>query len=95
MIRHVVFFTALHQSDLQRVEDGLRLLENNPHGRVKISRNMRKDDLSTEIDLVVYGEFADEAELAAYKAHPIYQQSIDSVRPLRDLRIVADFVADV
>ena len=44
-------------------------------------------------DFVVYGEFEDEAALSAFKAHPIYQKSIDIVRPLRDLRMSADFLS--
>jgi quinol monooxygenase YgiN len=40
---------------------------------------------------VVYGEFEDAAALAAYKAHPAYQASIDIVRPIREMRIAADF----
>jgi len=40
---------------------------------------------------VVYGEFTDAAALAAYKAHPLYQESIRRVRPLRELRMAADF----
>jgi quinol monooxygenase YgiN len=39
----------------------------------------------------VYAEFKDEAALAAYKAHPIYQVSIAKVRPLRELRLAVDF----
>ena len=31
--------------------------------------------------------------LAAYKAHPLYEESIRRVRPLRDQRIAADFTA--
>jgi quinol monooxygenase YgiN len=42
---------------------------------------------------VVYAEFEDEAALAAYKAHPVYDQCTARVRPLRDLRIAADFTA--
>jgi len=40
---------------------------------------------------VVYGEFADEAALTAYRTHPLYQESIRRVRPLRDTRVAADF----
>jgi quinol monooxygenase YgiN len=56
---------------------------------------MKTDQLGTEIDLVVYGEFDDEAALAAYKTHPDYQRSIERVRPIRELRIAADFDSDV
>jgi hypothetical protein len=95
VIRHVVFFSVRDGADLDRAEAGLRLLERNPHAiRVAIRRNLRCDDLSGEVDLVVYGEFADRAALAAYKAHPTYTDSIAEVRPLRDLRIAADFDLD-
>lgn len=43
--------------------------------------------------MVVYGEFDSEAELAAYKAHDLYLQSIERVRPLRELRFAADYSA--
>lgn len=92
MIRHVVFFSVPHTSDLEAVETGLRLLETNPHAtRLVIRRNLKSDSWSREVDFVVYGEFADEAALAAYKAHPIYAEATRRVRPLRDLRIAADF----
>ncbi len=94
MIRHVVFFSVPAARDLDEVEAGLRLLETNPHAdRLTIRRNLKRDSWSQEVDFVVYGEFADEAALAAYKAHPIYEESIRRVRPLRDLRIAADFEA--
>lgn len=40
---------------------------------------------------MVYGEFEDEAALAAYKAHPLYRQSIERVRPIREMRLAADY----
>ena len=39
---------------------------------------------------MVYGEFADAAALAAYKAHPIYEETTRRVRPMRELRLSAD-----
>jgi quinol monooxygenase YgiN len=92
VIRHVVFFSVRDPADFDTVEAGLKILETNPHAqRLVIRRNLRRDGLSGEVDLVVYGEFADEAALDAYKAHPTYARSIAVVRPLRDLRIAADF----
>jgi quinol monooxygenase YgiN len=92
LIRHVVFFSVRDPADLDTVEAGLKILERNPHAlRLAIRRNLRRDGLSGEIDLVVYGEFADEAALAAYKDHPTYAESIAVVRPLRELRFAADF----
>ena len=95
MIRHVVFFSVRDPADLDAAEAGLRILESNPHAsRLAIRRNLRRDGLSGEVDLVVYGEFADETALEAYKADPTYERSIAVVRPLRDLRIAADFDFD-
>ena len=55
-----------------------------------VRRNTQSDALSSEVDVVVYAEFASEQDMDAYKAHPLYQESIRRVRPLRDLRIAAD-----
>jgi hypothetical protein len=91
-IRHVVFFSAKNKDDVSRITDGLSLLSQIPHSEVfEVRQNTRDDQLSGEVDVVVYAEFASAEALAAYKAHPIYQQSIDVVRPLRELRIAADF----
>jgi quinol monooxygenase YgiN len=91
MIRHIVFFTA-QTGEIERVRAGLSLLTGNPHASIlEIGTNVKSDQLGNEVDLVVYGEFEDEAALAAYKAHPIYQASIDIVRPIREIRMAADF----
>jgi len=96
MIRHIVFFSVKDQADRDRVEQGLKLLAATPHARnFEIGRNLNHDAISEPVDFVVYGEFEDEAALAAYKADPLYQRSIDIVRPLRELRIAADFVSAV
>ena len=94
MIRHIVFFSAKDQKDRARVEEGLQMLGDTPHASFfEIGRNINHDAISEQVDFVVYGEFDDEAALAAYKADPLYQRSIDIVRPLRELRIAADFVS--
>ncbi len=95
MIRHIVFFSVKDKADLQTVLNGLRLLCNIPvrGGRVEISENLHTDALSDDVDIVVYGEFDDQAALDAYKAHQLYQDSIAIVRPLRELRIAADVMA--
>jgi hypothetical protein len=91
-IRHVVLFSAKDQGDVARIVDGLSMLKNIPHASVfEVVQNHRVDALSGEIDVVVYAEFADDAALQAYKAHQIYQDAIAIVRPLRDMRIAADF----
>lgn len=94
MLRHIVFFKARTPADREAVFAGLRLLEANPHAlRLEVGRNINCDAISAEVDFVVYGEFADAAQLDAFKRHPLYQQSIERVRPLRELRIAADFHA--
>ena len=91
-IRHVVFFSVADKNDIDRVVDGLLMLKNIPQSSVfEVVQNSRVDELSGETDVIVYAEFVDDAALQAYKAHPIYQQAIDVVRPLREMRIAADF----
>lgn len=91
MIRHIVFFSAQDRADLDRIEAGLKLLEGIEGPRLlEVRRNLRRDQLGNEIDIVVYGEFRDTAALDAYKAHPLYAEAIGIVRPLRELRFAAD-----
>lgn len=94
MIRHIVFFSARDRQDLETIRAGLSLLTEIPYAaRLEIGENVKTDQLGSEVDLVVYGEFADEAALAAYKAHENYQRSIEIVRPLREMRVAADYDA--
>lgn len=96
MIRHIVFFTVPEPENAAAVLAGLSILTQNPHAlKLEIGTNLKSDRLGSEVDFIVYGEFADEAALAAYKAHPLYQQSIDLVRPLREMRIAADYETSV
>lgn len=93
MIRHIVFFTA-SADKLDAVVDGLNLLRQVPHSdHFEVVRNDKVDLYGNEVDVVVYAEFADEAALAAYKAHPLYAEATRRVRPLRELRYAADFKA--
>lgn len=96
MIRHVVFFSAKDQKDRETVYAGLCILKDIPDSiRLEIGRNFQSDAISPGgPDFIVYGEFEDEAQLAAYKAHPLYQKSINIVRPLRDMRVAADFLSE-
>ena len=92
MIRHIVFFTARDRGDVETIRDGLAVLADIPHAlKLEVAFNKKTDQLGNDVDLVVYGEFENEAALAAYKAHPLYQKSIDLVRPLRELRLAADY----
>ena len=92
MIRHIVFFSARRKEDVEAVRDGLMALGKIPHSSLfEVTLNTKVDPLSDAIDVVVYAEFEDDAALAAYKAHPLYQRSIELVRPLREIRMAADY----
>jgi hypothetical protein len=92
LIRHIVLFSAKRAEDIDTILAALKRLREIPEAtRLEVVRNARMDQLSGEIDIIVHGEFADEAALARYKAHPIYQETIRVVRPLRDLRIAVDY----
>lgn len=94
MIRHIVFFTAKQRANLDRIVEGLELLGQIPHSEhFEVVRNFKVDQFGNDVDVIVYAEFADEAALAAYKAHPIYAEATRRVRPLRELRYAADFKA--
>ena len=92
MIRHIVLFTAKNKADIDRIVNGLSILTAIPHvRRLEIGRNRKADQFDNDIDVVVYGEFENEAELSAYKAHELYKESIERVRPLRQMRVAADY----
>ncbi|TNB47032.1 Dabb family protein [Martelella lutilitoris] len=92
MIRHIVFFSVPEGGDADQIETGLSILTENPHASVlEIGRNTRSDLYDEKVDFVVYGEFEDEAALAAYREHPLYKKSTALVRPLREMRMAADY----
>lgn len=94
MIRHFVFFTAKADANVELIRDGLSILTAIPHAiTLEIAINRKSDPISSEVDIVVYGEFQDDAALAAYKAHDLYAEAIRLVRPLRELRLAADYDA--
>lgn len=93
MIRHIVFFSA-RDGDVERVRAGLTDLARIPHSQFfEVALNSKVDPLSDEIDIVVYAEFADQAALSAYKAHPLYAETTAKVKPMRELRFSADFAS--
>lgn len=95
MIRHIVFFSAKRKEDVQAIRSGLLALGTIPHSsHFEVTINTKVDPLCDAIDLVVYAEFADEAALAAYKAHPTYDETTRKVRPMREMRFSADVVAE-
>jgi len=92
MIRHFVFFSAKTQENIELIRQGLSILTDIPHAlTLEIAENRKSDPLSSEVDIVVYGEFRDAAALAAYKSHELYAEAIRRVRPLREMRIAADY----
>jgi len=94
VIRHIVFFSAREPTQVGPIRAGLSRLGEIPHSiRFEVADNAKVDPFANQIDVVVYAEFASEADLAAYKAHPIYREVTEQVRPLRDLRFTADIAA--
>ncbi|MEX1235191.1 MAG: Dabb family protein [Roseovarius sp.] len=95
MIRHIVFFSAGADHSVEEVREGLMMLASIPHAdHFEVGRNFQSDAISQDApDVVVYAEFADEAALAAFKAHPTYAACTARVRPMREMRIAADFKA--
>ena len=92
MIRHIVLFSARDPAEIEAIQAALSRLREIPDARrLEVARNAKRDGLSSEIDLVVYGEFDDYAALDRYKAHPLYGETIAVVRPRRELRIAVDF----
>lgn len=93
MIRHVVLFSARRRADVETIARTLRGYSEIPGVQaLEVGLNRKSDPLSDEADVVLTALFADDAALAAYKAHPIYLAGIAAIRPLRDMRIAADFV---
>lgn len=91
-IRHVVFFSSKKPQDIDLIMTGLSILQQIPHHRhFEVSRNLGQDTFANDVDVVVYAEFESTEQMAAYRAHPIYQKCIEIVRPLREMRIAADF----
>ena len=90
VIRHFVFFSA-HPGQLDVVYEGLKILEDIPHADlVEVRLNDKLDQLSNEVDVVVYAEFGSDDALLQFKAHPLCQETIERVRPNREPRLVAD-----
>lgn len=91
MIRHIVFFTL---KDAAKAEDAISHLER--LGTIPgatnfiVRRNAKADQIANDVDIVVYGEFADLKALETYKKHPTYADVTSIVRPMRELRYAAD-----
>ncbi len=96
MIRHVVFFSVKDRADLETVYDGLSILGGTgEYAHFEVGRNLRTDQISPDgPDFIVYAEFEDSDQMQRFKDHALYQESIRIVRPLRDMRIAADFLSN-
>lgn len=93
MIRHIVFFTV-SSHNLAAARAGLERLGAIPHAKLfEVGVNLKRDLYGNEVDLIVYAEFETVADLDAYKAHPLYREVTEAVRPLRNTRAAADFVS--
>jgi len=91
LIRHIVFFTV-PADKVDEVRDGLSMLAGIPQALAfEVGINMKRDLFDNEVDLIVYAEFENAKTLDAFNAHPLYQASIDIVKPLRKMRIAADY----
>lgn len=96
MIRHIVFFSAARAENRDSIKQGLLQLARIPEClHFEVGENSKRDGLSQEVDFVVYAEFADYDALERYKQHVIYEQAIQVVRPLREMRIAVDFESAV
>lgn len=94
MIRHIVFFTV-PEANREAVRKGLSGLTAISHAqKLEIGENVKRDQWGNSVDFIVYGEFENEEALAAYKADPAYELSTNTVKPLRETRIAADFDSD-
>ena len=92
MIRHIVMFSCKNASDRDTIFKGLSVLTGIPQAsRLEVAYNEKVDQLGNDMDVVVYGEFASLEDFRAYKAHPLYEESIQRVRHLRDVRVAADY----
>ncbi|MCB1783808.1 MAG: Dabb family protein [Alphaproteobacteria bacterium] len=94
MIRHIVMFTAKSPENVETIYEGLKTLETiKGNWTLTVTKNSKIDRIANDIDVVVYGEFPDEASLSRYKDDPVYQRSTETVRPLRDKRFAVDIPA--
>ena len=93
MIRHIVFFSANSLADVETIFQTLSGYAQIPGVlNFEVARNRKIDGLGNEVDIILHACFESDEALAAYKAHPIYIAGIAKVRPLRELRIAADYL---
>lgn len=92
MIRHIVFFSAKTPQDIDIIATTLAGYSDIPGVKnFEIGKNKKTDMLENDVDIVLHAQFETEADLIAYKNHPTYLAGIDIVRPIREMRIAADY----
>lgn len=92
MIRHIAFFSAKDPKDIDLIATTLAGYSEIPGVKnFEIGRNRKIDTWENDVDIVLHAQFETDADLIAYKQHPIYLAGIDTVRPIRELRIAADY----
>lgn len=93
MIRHIVFFSARDAADVNDIVDALSTYATIPGVKdFEVRRNSKVDRLANDVDVVLHACFDTQEDLDAYKAHPTYIAGTEIVRPLRELRVAADYV---
>ncbi len=98
MIRHVVSWTLLEQDPARKAEAcsfiAAQLMSLPPLipeiGALSVTPN--SVDIDGNWDLVLIGDYADEAALRAYISHPEHQKVVAVIKPYFDKRSAVDFV---
>ncbi|HNV70389.1 MAG TPA: Dabb family protein [Candidatus Ozemobacteraceae bacterium] len=93
MITHIVFFKLFDRSaeSLCRVRD--RILE--MHGRIPVMKHLEAgaDIIRSEraYDVALVAHFESRADLQTYIDHPVHQEFVQFIRPLRESTISVDY----
>ena len=94
-LRHLAMFRAACPADAAAMLAHLSVLKAIPHaGRLEVAMNERPDRLATEHHVVLHGEFAGPAALAAFRAHPLYAIVARRIMALRQDRWAVDYAVD-
>jgi len=92
MIRHLVLFSARNPGDADAIIEALGALGDIPEAKqFEVARNEKLDDASAEIDVVLHAVFESREALERFKNHDAYAATTARVRPMRELRFVADY----
>jgi len=99
MVKHIVMFELKDEFKGKTKEDNIPIVLETLRGLSKIDGvrdlevhlNNKSDPHSKNIDIVLEALFEDEKALESYKKDPIYQRSIDTVKPLRINRYAVDY----